>query len=145
MRLVAVTAWLTISLGPGSVAQETPPGPASPLDSAGVTSQRAEAAWDRNTREGTEEAIRLYRNAAEQYERAGAAEQRIQMLMNVAYLHTTLGQADTALAQYRRLLRLLDETSQPALLGETLALSAKCTMDGATSTRPSPTTAPLSR
>ena len=122
MRLIAVTAWLMLSLGGGSEAQESPPRSAAALDSAAATSQLAQAAWDRNTKAGTEEAIRLYGKAAEQYQRASEAEQQAQMLMNIAYLHTTLGRADTALARYRQLLRLLDETKQLALLGETLAL-----------------------
>ena len=121
MRLIAVTAWLMLSLGGSSEAQESPPGSAAALDSATATSQLAQAAWDRNTKEGTEEAIRLYGKAAEQYQRAREAEQQAQMLMNVAYLHTTLGHADTALARYRQLLRLLDETKQLALLARARA------------------------
>src|SRR5207244_4893849 len=64
------------------------------LDSADALDQQATAAYERGTRAGAERALLLFARAAELYRRAGATGKAGEALVNVGYLHNSLGRVD---------------------------------------------------
>ena len=90
------------------------------LDSADALDEQATAAYERGTRAGAERALLLFARAAELYRRAGATGKAGEALVNVGYLHNSLGRVDSALAYYGQALRSLrlagDRKSEAATL-----------------------------
>ncbi len=62
------------------------------------------AEFQKGTREGREQALRLFMAAAALYEQAGARADAADLRANIAYLHNALGRPDSAVAYYQRAL-----------------------------------------
>lgn len=119
---VGITALLLSSVVEPSPAQERAALSVAPRDSADHLVRLGNEAYERGTREGTEESILHFTRAADIYRQQSLTSKEAETLSDIAYLHNRLGRPDSAFFYYRKLLRLRAQPGQNEGLGETLML-----------------------